>query len=181
MKETIEQLSGFPSICYYTIFNEGWGQFESTEMFNYVKSLDASRFVDSASGWFKGGESDVISEHIYFKDPVIVPGDRPYVLSEYGGYTFKTENHLYRPEKSYGYGAYPTKESYREAVERLMEEVILPQIEKGLCADIYTQISDVEEEINGLITYDRQVIKVNPVRMREIAEKMKAVYGTHSV
>ena len=181
VKETIDQVSGFPCICYYTIFNEGWGQFESSEMYRYVKSLDQSRFVDSASGWFKGGQSDVISEHIYFKDPVIETGSLPYVLSEYGGYTFRTEGHLYRPEKAYGYGAYKTKEDYRAAVERLMEEVILPQVEKGLCADIYTQISDVEEEINGLITYDRQVIKVNPLRMREIAEKMKAVYEAYSL
>ena len=176
LTETIEQVKDFSCIVYYTIFNEGWGQFEGSALYRYVKALDQSRIVDTASGWFDKVESDVCSEHIYFKDPEIHSSDKPYILSEYGGYTFKTEGHLYHPEKTYGYGGYETREAYQEAVEKLMADCILPQIEMGLCADIYTQLSDVEDEINGLITYDRKIIKVNPARMKAIGDKMRKVY-----
>ena len=99
-------------------------------------------------------------------------GLRPLVLSEFGGKTWRVEGHIFNPDKTYGYGACPTKEALNEAVATLYRESILPAVEKGLCAAIYTQVSDVEDEVNGLMTYDRKVMKVEPERIREINRKV---------
>ena len=94
--------------------------------------------------------------------------DRPWVLSEYGGYVWKEEGHLWNPEKTYGYRNFKTREAFEEALLKLMEEEVLEMIPEGLCADVYTQLSDVEEELNGLITYDRVITKVSREKMRRL-------------
>ncbi|MBQ2826776.1 MAG: glycoside hydrolase family 2, partial [Clostridia bacterium] len=106
MKETVNLLYNFPSVVYYTIFNEGWGQFDSELLYAKLCDMDQTRIVDSASGWFTPKESDVDSRHIYFRKPVLSVGeDRPLVLSEFGGYSHRVKDHLFG-EKNYGYTSY---------------------------------------------------------------------------
>ena len=114
------------------------------------------------------------SRHQYF-GKLRLKGDglRPLVLSEFGGKTWRVEGHIFNPGKTYGYGACPTKEALNEAVAALYRESILPAVEKGLCAAIYTQVSDVEDEVNGLITYDRRVVKLDADTMLPISRALQ--------
>ena len=173
MEQTVAQLDNHPCVCYWTIFNEGWGQFDSTAAYHHLKALDDSRFIDSASGWFTGGESDVVSEHVYFKPFRPRKTKKPLVLSEFGGYALKIDGHAFNPDKEYGYRHFESQAAYQAAVVKLYEEEILPAVAKGLCAAIYTQVSDVEDETNGLVTYDRKVTKLDGDVMRALAEKLK--------
>jgi len=174
MKATVEQLHNHPCICYWTIFNEGWGQFDSDSVYEQLKALDDTRFIDATSGWFRRKKTDVDSRHVYFRK-VKLTGDgvKPLVLSEFGGKTFKVEGHVFNPDKTYGYGGCDSLEGLNEAVAKLYLEEVLPCIRNGLCAAIYTQVSDVEDEINGLVTYDRKVEKMNPEKMRPIAAMLQ--------
>ncbi len=167
MERTVKLLYNHPSICLWTIFNEGWGQFESSAAYCRLKELDSSRFVDTASGWFKGGESDVVSEHVYFKPYKHKNGSKPVILSEFGGYAHRVEGHCFG-DKQYGYKIFKDREEFEKAFIELYREQILPNIEKGLCAAVYTQLSDVEDETNGLITYDREKIKLNKEKIRNL-------------
>ena len=173
MAATVEQLRSHPCIVYWTVFNEGWGQFCADEMYHELRALDDKRWIDSTSGWFRRKETDVDSRHVYFRR-VALKGDgrKPLVLSEFGGKTYKAEGHIFNPEKTYGYGGCETLEDLAGAMEKLYLEEVLPCIEKGLCAAVYTQVSDVEDEINGLLTYDRKVCKVTPETMLPIARKL---------
>ena len=170
----VDQLKNHPCICCWTIFNEGWGQFDSDNVYNWFRTLDNTRFIDSTSGWFRRSRTDVDSRHVYFKK-VKLKGDgkKPLVLSEFGGKTYKAEGHLFNPEKSYGYGGCETLEALNQEVRRLYLEEIVPCIHKGLCAAIYTQVSDVEDEINGLLTYDRRVEKLLPEVMLPVAQALQ--------
>ena len=173
--KTVMQLKNHPCICYWTIFNEAWGQFDSDNVYDWFRTLDDTRFIDTTSGWFRREKSDVDSRHVYFRK-VKLTGDgvKPLVLSEFGGKTYKAEGHLFNPDKSYGYGGCDTPEALNEAVRKLYLEEILPCVGKGLCAAIYTQVSDVEDEINGVLTYDRKVCKLQPEIMLPVAEKLRA-------
>jgi len=173
MEATVDQLKNHPSICYWTIFNEGWGQFQSDDVFDAFKKLDDTRFVDATSGWFWGKKTDVDSHHIYFKKIRLKSKNRPLVLSEFGGYSWKPEGHVFNTEKTYGYMKFEDQEKFAGAVEKLYLEQVLPAAKKGLCAAVYTQVSDVEDETNGLLSYDRKVMKIDPARMRKIAEKLR--------
>ena len=173
MKMTVNQLKNHPCICYWTIFNEGWGQFDSDAVYEQFRALDDSRFVDSTSGWFRRKQTDVDSRHVYFRPVRLKAGEKPLVLSEFGGYTFKPEGHVYNTEDTYGYGKYEDIQSFSKAVEKLYRSEILPAIENGLCAAIYTQVSDIEDETNGILTYDRKVCKLDAEKMRAIAALLK--------
>ncbi|MBQ7095652.1 MAG: MFS transporter [Clostridia bacterium] len=176
-KETIDLLYNHPSVCYYTIFNEGWGQYHSDGVYKKLKSLDGSRIWDATSGWFIRKESDVTSEHIYFRkaDFKIHP-HRPAVLSEFGGYSCKIPDHSYNLDKTYGYRYYQRPEDFTSALEELYTQEIIPMIKKGLNAAILTQVSDVEDETNGLITYDRRIIKTDFGRMQDLADKLRKTF-----
>ena len=172
--DAVNQLKNHPCICYWTIFNEGWGQFDSDRVCRWFRTLDTTRFIDTTSGWFRGKNTDVDSRHQYFgKLRLKGDGRRPLVLSEFGGKTWRVEGHIFNPDKTYGYGACPTKEALNEAVAALYRESILPAVEKGLCAAIYTQVSDVEDEVNGLMTYDRRVVKPDGDTMLPIAQALR--------
>ena len=173
MEATVNQLKNHPSICYWTIFNEAWGQFDSDSVYEQFKKLDDTRFIDSTSGWFRQKKSDVDSRHVYFRKVNLKAGEKPLVLSEFGGKTYKAEGHVFNPDKSYGYGGCETLEALNDALVKLYTEEIIPNAKKGLCAAIYTQVSDVEDEINGLVTYDRKVEKVDPAKMLPIAEALQ--------
>ena len=176
--KTVLQLKNHPCICYWTIFNEAWGQFDSDEVYESFKNWDDTRFIDSTSGWFRRKKTDVDSRHVYFRK-VALKGDgiKPLVLSEFGGKTYKAENHIFNPEKSYGYGGSETLESLNKQVADLYMNEIVPCVKNGLCAAIYTQVSDVEDEINGLLTYDRRVEKLSPETMLPVAEALERAMG----
>ena len=173
--ETLTQLYNCPCIALWVIFNEGWGQFDSAQWTEYVRGKDNSRLIDSVSGWHDQGEKNTTmkSLHIYYT-PLKVPKDkRPVVLSEFGGYSMKTPAHVFDENKEFGYKTFDTQEKLVAAIEKLYLVKVLPLIKKGLCGAIYTQVSDVEEEINGLVTYDRKVIKIPVEKMAEINEKIQ--------
>ena len=177
MRQTVQQLKNHPSIVYWTIFNEGWGQFCYQDAYEQLKKLDSSRFVGSTSGWFKGADSDVQSHHLYYtwvtKWEHLKSKDKPLVLTEFGGYSCPVPEHIFNPDKVYGYRLCKDTYSLQLDIEALYNQRIIPLKDKGLCAAIYTQVSDVEDEINGLLTYDRKVCKVETKIMQKIAEKLK--------
>lgn len=168
----MQSLYNHPSVCYYTIFNEGWGQFDADKMYNYFKPLDKTRVFDTASGWFKTDLTDVESKHIYFRKVKLNPTVKPIVLSEFGGYSYKVKDHTFNLKNNYGYGSLNNRQDFEDAFVKLYEEQVIPQIKNGLNATVYTQLSDVEDETNGLLTYDRKVLKVNPQRLKALAEKL---------
>lgn len=159
MRETIRLLKGHPSIAVWVIFNEGWGQFYAEKMTELARACDDSRLIDQASGWFDQEGGDLQSIHHYFFQFKFLPEkERATVLSEFGGYSLRVPGHS-ACEKLYGYGTHQDVKSLNAAFwERMrkMEE----QIPQGLCAGVYTQLSDVEEEVNGIFTYDREVRKI---------------------
>jgi len=161
----------------WTIFNEGWGQFCGDEMYEKLRALDETRFIDTASGWFRCKNSDVVSEHVYFKKFKMPKAEeKPVILSEFGGYSYKEEGHVFNTEDTYGYRFFSDRERFENALEKLYNEEIIPAARKGLCASVYTQVSDVEDETNGLFTYDRKFCKVSRKTMAKIAEALyKAV------
>lgn len=173
LKRTVNQLYNHPSVCYYTIFNEGWGQFDSDHMYYTLKELDPSRIVDTNSGWFSGHASDVTSEHVYFKKYKQKESKKPIILSEFGGYSYKIMEHSANKQKTYGYKLFDDGERFEGALISLYENEIIPSIKGGLCGAIYTQLSDVEDETNGFLTYDRRVLKVNADKIRAVMEKLK--------
>ena len=183
MDATADRLRGHPSVCLYTIFNEGWGQFDSPACYRRLKSADPTRWIDTASGWFAGGESDVESLHVYFRAVRLRPPrpqarkhfPLPRILSEFGGYSCALPGHVFRPGKSYGYRQYKSTEALEDGICSLYRDQILPAIRRGgLCAAVYTQLSDVEDETNGLLTYDRRVCKVDVGRMRALATALQS-------
>lgn len=162
MQETVRVLKGHPSIAVWVIFNEGWGQFQTEDMTRLLREMDPSRLIDQASGWFDQGGGDFSSLHNYFFGLFIRPErKRASVLSEYGGYSYPVTDHS-ACEKQYGYGAGKSKEDLnKRCTERAdkMRELI----PAGLCAGVYTQWSDIEEEVNGVYTYDREIRKIDRV------------------
>lgn len=164
-KETIRHLRSFPCISTWVIFNEGWGQFDTLRVSELLRKEDPERLFDAASGWFDQQCGDFRSEHHYFDKPQMMPDDRAFVLSEYGGYACQIKEHS-SVSKIYGYHTYASCEEFSAAYQNLKSEIIAPLIQKGLCAAVYTQLSDIEEEVNGILTYDRELCKLMlPERM----------------
>lgn len=174
MEATVRLLRNHPCVCLWTIFNEGWGQFCADEAYEKLKALDDSRFVDSTSGWFHQRLSDVDSLHIYFDRLHLGKEKRPQLLSEFGGYVWKLPEHSFNREKTYGYRIYEDRETFVSKLRELYGEALLPLVKQGLCGAIYTQVSDVEDETNGLFTFDRAVLKVDPAELRDLAEKLQS-------
>jgi len=175
-RATVAHLYNHPCVCCYTIFNEGWGQFDADGMYRKLKALDPTRIWDTTSGWFFGKESDVQSEHVYFRPVKLKAGKRPLVLSEFGGYSCAIEGHMFNPQKVYGYRLFDTPQALTQGLLSLYRDEILPAVRNGLCAAILTQLSDVEDEVNGFVTYDRQVVKVDTAAMRAVNEELTAAF-----
>lgn len=174
MYETIDNLYNFPSIGCWVPFNEAWGQFDAKRIGEQVKAYDPSRIVDHASGWHDQGGPEINSMHRYILPVTMRKNDgRPFALTEFGGYSRKIENHMWNAKKSFGYIMFKDKTSLTKAYKRLFERQIIPKISKGLCATVYTQVSDVEFEVNGIFTYDRELIKIDENTIKSINEKMK--------
>lgn len=162
--EMLSHLYNYPCICLYTIFNEGWGQCEGTKLYKLLSAADPTRLYDTASGWFNGVASDVQSEHIYFKKLKIRFGKKPVLLSEYGGFSYRIVEHSFNNDNNYAYAFYDSCEALQNGLQKLFDTELKPLKEQGLSGAILTQVSDVEDETNGLFTYDRQVIKVQPFK-----------------
>lgn len=172
MRDTISLLYNHPSVVYYTVFNEGWGQFSADEVYSDAKAQDATRIYDATSGWFWQQESDVDSHHIYFKKLKLkITPNRPAVISEFGGYSHRCSGHLFG-ENNYGYKNFESIEEFENAIAALYENEVLPLVKNGVSALVYTQLSDVEDETNGFLTYDRRIIKVDAKRFSDIAKKL---------
>jgi len=169
---TAGHLRNHPCIVMWTIFNEGWGQTHADDMYLRLKDEDPTRLWDATSGWFAQKLSDMQSEHVYFRNKKLrARGARPLLLSECGGYTRTIPGHLFKPDARYGYGAAETEEALTAKFAQMYRDMVLPSIADGLCGAIYTQLSDVEEEINGLYTYDRAVCKVDKKEMRAVLQE----------
>lgn len=156
--ETVRQLYNCTSICTWVLFNEGWGQFDAKENADMVRTVDTTRIIDAHSGWFDQDAGDLKSEHIYFFELVAKKSKKPYVISEFGGISLAISDHTYS-DRYFGYGSQGDKEALKSAYNDLDKRV--QELKKeGLCASVYTQLTDIEEEINGIMTYDRKVVKL---------------------
>lgn len=172
----IDNLYNCVSICCWVPFNEGWGQFDAKEIGTAIKNYDPSRFVDHASGWHDQGGPEFKSIHKYIL-PVHAPtarrtAGRPIVLSEYGGYSWNIVEHAWNPKRSFGYIMFKNSEKLSAAYKRLHENQVIPLINKGLCATVYTQVSDVEFEVNGIYSYDRKILKLDADTVRAVNAKL---------
>ena len=177
MLDTAEHLDGHPCIAVYTIFNEGWGQFNSDSMYDLLKEKHPDRLIDSASGWFSQEKSDFDSEHVYFREKTLRPGRRPMLLSECGGFILDVDPSS-RKGPVWGYGKCRTPEELTDRIEHLYRNMVIPAVSRGLCGCIYTQLSDVENELNGLVSYDRKTIKAVIPRLREISRLVSGELGS---
>ena len=173
--EMINQLYNCVSIAMWVPFNEGWGQFDSNKIAQLTKDLDNTRTVDHASGWHDQGGGDIKSLHVYFKK-VRLPKDkkRAVCLTEFGGYSFKDEQHSFNPDSTYSYKKFNSVYDFNQGVKQLYERDVIAQIDKGLCATVYTQLTDVEDEVNGLLTYDRKVLKADADLLKTINGKVNS-------
>ncbi len=157
-KETVEQLIAVPSLALWTVFNEGWGQFDCVRCTDFIRSIDGTRLIDSASGWFHQGYGDICSDHIYFFKLKVRRKMVPFVISEYGGYSLKCDGHVYR-DALYGYKPYTDSNEFKKGMHDLLAEIDA-LVDEGLCGAVLTQLTDVEDELNGIFTYDRKVNKL---------------------
>ena len=178
--EMLAQLYNCTCIGLWVPFNEGWGQFDSAKWTEYIRQKDPTRIIDSVSGWHDQGvgKTELRSLHTYYT-PLRVPKDsRPVVLSEFGGYSMKVDGHVFAENKEFGYKKFKTQAELCLAIEKLYMKKLLPLIKEGLCGSIYTQVSDVEEEINGLVTYDRKIVKVPVFFMADLNAEINAQLKT---
>lgn len=170
-KAIMDHLKFFPSIVTWIPFNEGWGQFDTQRIFEWTKKNDPTRIVDGVSGWEDRGAGDVLDAHVYPGPGMNMPQEGPgrvIVLGEFGGLGLPIENHLWNPDlKNWGYRTYKTNTDLQRAYESLIHN-LYPMISRGLSAAVYTQTTDIESEVNGLMTYDRKIAKIDPAKMRSI-------------
>lgn len=161
LTEMIDLLYNTVSLYCWVPFNEAWGQFDALRICAYVRKLDDTRVVDHASGWYDQGGGDVQSMHKYILPIRMRKLDhRAFVITEFGGYSQKEAGHMWNPKKAFGYLMFKDKAALTKAYEKLMRKQVIPLVEKGLSGTIYTQVSDVENEVNGIYTYDRAVLKL---------------------
>ena len=169
----IDLLYNTVSLALWVPFNEGWGQFDSVKAFEFFREKDPTRLIDHASGWHDQGVGDLNSFHIYFT-PFVFPkhhkgDDRVVALTAFGGYSMQTKGHVFNTQKFFGYRKYSDPEKLWRAVRHLYLDRIKPLIaEKGRSALVYTEVSDVEDETNGLFTFDREVVKICVERLLEL-------------
>lgn len=175
LEATVEALRGHPCIGCWVPFNEGWGQFDAAQAVETLRTLDPDRLVDEASGWYDQGGGDVDSRHNYFYPLHLRPGRRTIALSEYGGIAWPMPGHE-PPRRTYGYGTAKSRAELTGRYRKLQLETVLPQLRNGLSALVYTQVSDVEDEVNGLFTYDRQAVKPDPAAVRAVNEALEAEF-----
>ena len=176
LADTVQALRCHPCIACWVPFNEGWGQFDAGKAVQALRALDGTRLVDEASGWFDQGGGDVHSLHNYFYPLRIRPQKRTVALSEYGGIAWPMPGH--EPlRKTYGYGTAKDRQELTARYKKLQLKTVLPQLEKGLSALVYTQLTDVEDEVNGLFTYDRAAVKPDANAVRSVNAALAAEFA----
>lgn len=173
--QMIDLLYNTVSLALWVPFNEGWGQFDALKAAEFIRKRDDTRPIDHASGWYDQGGGDIKSIHWYFrpyhhKQPP--KEQRPICLTEYGGYNCAVPGHCWGEGAEFGYKKIADPMEFNRAFQKLMEEQIIPAKERGLAAAVYTQVSDVEGERNGLLTYDRKVCKANEAIFRAVNAKL---------
>ena len=172
VSDTIEQLRNFLSIVVWTVFNEAWGEFFDATITKYIWKTDPSRLVDEASGWVDQGSGDIKSSHNYFLPLKMKPDlNRCVALSEFGGYSWHMPDRSWT-EGEFGYRKYHSREELTSAIEALWHRDLVPNVVNGLSAIAYTEVCDVEDETNGLYTYDRDVLKVDGDVIRAINQEL---------
>lgn len=181
MQQTIALLANTPSIVGWCLFNESWGQFDAVRITQLARQADATRLLDSTSGWHDQGVGDCFSRHLY-----VLPlksyrrkrrrDKRLFVYSEIGGYARDIDGHRANPDKLFGYAVCRNDRKLEAMLDNLYDKQLHKQIKCGLQMIVYTQLSDVEDEINGLITYDRAVVKVDIARMQERNRRIREQY-----
>jgi hypothetical protein len=174
LKAMIDNRRFFPSIVAWVPFNEGWGQHDTNDILKWVKEYDPTRLVNGPSGWADRGFGDMKDAHIY-PGPGMHPvmPDRVSVLGEFGGLGLPLKGHLWKDKDNWGYRTFKTEEELRDNYHLLVRR-LHPLIGKGLSAAVYTQTTDVEVEVNGVMTYDREVIKLD---VEQTAKWHKALFG----
>lgn len=172
LKEMMDHLHSFPSIVVWVPFNEGWGQYDTERVTKWTQNYDPSRLIDSPSGWTDRGVGDMIDAHLYpgpgMEDP---EPNRASVLGEFGGLGLIVEDHLWWDNKNWGYLTFKDAKEFENNFEQLIDD-LRGLKSRGLSAAIYTQTTDVEGEVNGLITYDRKVVKVNSEKTKKLFEPL---------
>lgn len=172
---TVSLLRNVASIAVWTPFNEGWGQFDANAIAALVKEADPTRLVNHVSGWIDQGGGDVKSFHSYLRPFRLRRRRRErrvHALTEYGGYSLRVEGHDWSDEE-FGYRHFETREALASGFQDLHRDQIEPAVVAGLAATVYTQLSDVETELNGLFTWDREVLKVPPEVVRAVTGRLR--------
>ncbi len=169
--QMIDLLYNTVSLALWVPFNEGWGQFDALKAAEFIRKRDNTRPIDHASGWYDQGGGDIKSIHWYFRPyhhKQQPKEQRPICLTEYGGYNCAVPGHCWGEGAEFGYKKIADQAEFNRAFQKLMEEQIIPAKERGLAAAVYTQVSDVEGERNGLLTYDRKVCKADEAIFRAV-------------
>ena len=170
--EIIDFLYSNPSIVCWVPFNEAWGQFKTEEISQLTKNIDPSRLVNAASGGNYYNVGDITDIHNYPEPKMLFYNpNQSNVLGEYGGIGLAIENHLWQSDKNWGYVKYKSSEKATDEYVNFANQ-LLEMVLKGFSGAIYTQTTDVEGEVNGLITYDRKIIKLDMERVKEINKKV---------
>lgn len=184
LKTMINTLKFYPSIVTWVPFNEGWGQFDALAAIKVIKNIDQTRLIDHASGWSDQKAGDYYSRHIYFTKLRInsrLIKNRIIAITEFGGYSLSVTGHVFNVSKSFGYRNFKSKEKLVRAYEKLYLKQVKPLIKKGLSVAIYTQLSDVEDEVNGFITYDRKIVKVNLLEVAKINQQLYEEFNKYTL
>jgi beta-galactosidase/beta-glucuronidase len=174
LRAMVDHLHNFACIGMWVPFNEAWGQFDANVVADWLQSYDPTRPVDHASGWFDQGGGNFRSIHTYFKSlsPEYPDAKREVILSEFGGYALKIDGHVWNPETEFGYKKFETKAELTQAYINLLETQLKPWVKNGLSGAVYTQTSDVEIEINGYLTYDRKIVKMDSDPLKQIHQNL---------
>ncbi|MDE7259141.1 MAG: glycoside hydrolase family 2, partial [Lachnospiraceae bacterium] len=172
----VKQLYNHPCIAAWVPFNEGWGQFDAAKITAKLRSLDKTRLINQACGWFDQKGGDMYSIHNYRRGLAVSPQkDRVVALTEFGGYAYPVAGHMFSKRK-FGYRHYPSGEALTAGYRRLIEEEVFPNVACGLSTAIYTQVSDIETEINGVMTYDREVVKIDPDTIKALNRELNQIF-----
>ena len=172
MLDLVDLLYNSPSVVLWVPFNEGWGQFDAARICRAIRKADDTRPLDHASGWFDQGLGDLNSRHIYFTKIAIKQDERVSAVTEFGGYALAVDGHTWG-ERGFGYRGYKNEEELTAAYAKLYNEQVIPQMQAGLSAAVYTQLTDVEDELNGLYTYDRKKLKISEKTIKTINNRLK--------
>ncbi len=180
LDEMLAHLKNVTCISTWVPFNEAWGQFHALEAERRVRETDPSRLVDHASGWSDQGGGDFHSRHFYFKKfdfPKRKAQKRILALTEFGGYSLRLDEHSFNPSEIFGYKTYDSVPALNQAVKELYEQQVFPLLPRGLNVLVYTQLSDVEDEVNGFLTYDRKATKIDSGMMNRINKTLKDAFA----